>query len=180
MTTISKWKGLTFQTSDQLIAYYHPQVQCRCYWLAMFFHGLDVIHVNLHHGREVLIPRNNIGLNGLKCSQGDQVLKNSRHLLNHGLLHSCSLQQILGKRGQGCPTLNQNYQTRDHGNINEHEYITDLEKKQKLCVMRCLKAAKNRKQKKQNMHISVQTRKICNFCHVHLYKGCFNAYWKIT
>ncbi len=39
-----KMKGVNL--SDQLIAYYRPQVRCQCNWLAMFLHGLDVIHVN--------------------------------------------------------------------------------------------------------------------------------------
>jgi len=39
-----KMKGV--ELSDQLIAYYCPQVRCRRYWLAMFFHGLDIVRVN--------------------------------------------------------------------------------------------------------------------------------------
>ncbi len=64
------------------------------------------------------------------------------------------------------------------GNTNEHEYITDPEKKQQLFVMCHWKAAKDRKQKKQNVHKSFQIRKICNFCDVHFCRGCFNAYHK--
>ena len=32
--------------SDQLIAYYRPALRVRRYWMAMMFHGLDIIRVN--------------------------------------------------------------------------------------------------------------------------------------
>ncbi len=32
--------------SDQFIAHYHPQARCWCNWLAMFFHGLDIVYIN--------------------------------------------------------------------------------------------------------------------------------------
>ncbi len=34
--------------SDQLIAYYHPQVRCQHNMMLMFFHGLDIIHINAY------------------------------------------------------------------------------------------------------------------------------------
>ncbi len=34
--------------SDQLIVYSWLQMQCRYYWLTMFFHGLDAILVNTY------------------------------------------------------------------------------------------------------------------------------------
>ena len=33
---------------DQFIAYYRPDMRCRCYWMDLFFHCLDIIRINTY------------------------------------------------------------------------------------------------------------------------------------
>ncbi len=76
---------------------------------------------------------------------------------------------------------------RFNGHLNEHKHITDPQKMKRFCEMCCFKAANNcianKKRKVKGraelqVHKIVETRKISNFCDVHLCDKCFDAYHK--
>ncbi len=71
------------------------------------------IQMLLHHGKKALFPRNNIWMIRLKYSLRYEMLKNTRYSLNHGLLHSHSLQH----REQRCPTLRDSMEISTNMNI---------------------------------------------------------------
>ena len=170
--------------SDQLIAYYRPQVQCRRYWLAMFFHGLDIVRVNSYvvaswegdaESQKQYLVEWIEALTGRSNAEKFNAFTRARTAaLSLSPTHSGPKRTRMSNTKPELPNK------RLRGHINQHEYITDPEKKQRLCVMCHWKAAKDRKQKKENIHKTVQTRKICNFCNMHLCRGCFDAYHKKT
>lgn len=164
--------------SDQLIAYYRPAIRVRRNWMAMMFHGLDILRTNTY-----IVYKNRteddrpLDHKGYLVELMDAMLKRANYLTYRPTRQRSPTQATqqqkkklrMGKKDLKLPS-------RRFDRPKEIHIPTSSDEGQRQCIYCRYLAAKEKAEGLEATIKIKQPKRICNHCKVHLCVAHFDVY----
>src|SRR6056300_271631 len=164
--------------SDQLIAYYRPVIRVQRYWMAMMFHGLDILRTNTYivykNRTEDVRPLDH---KGFLIELLDAMIKRANYLTywpTRQRSPTQATQRQQKKQRMGKHLLKLPPERFDR--LKELHIPTTSDEGQRQCIYCCYLAAKEKADGNERTIKVKQPKRICNHCKVHLCVSHFDVY----
>ena len=165
--------------SDQLIAYYRPELRCRRFWMPIMFHCLDVIRINCYIIFKNLSSQD-IGHKKFLVGFIEALIGRAASI-QYGVTRAAKAASHLfspprKKRRRMRASIPQLPAERFNSRRKDHIVGMNAERKQRACCYCAYLRALDKKLNMEHPHVVRNVIRICVGCNVHLCNDHFDLY----
>ena len=169
--------------SDQLIAYYRPEIRVRRFWMSMMFHCIDIMRINMYIINKALTPNGNrpFSHKGFVTYLIEALIGRSNAIMfgrTRNEVNNVFSPPPKMKRNRMVASYPQLSDDRFKGKAEDHVETMAPNNFQRECVYCRYRRALDKLNKVRPLHKVKEPSRMCGYCNVHLCKQHFVEYHK--